>query len=598
MNRFEAIRARHQELLAVQPNPPDDFNDQISRFIEEIRAAGRVVYPPQERTQLREFIRYWATILYERDSSRGYQVLELDAYAGPPVRRYSGLLVLAAALAVVAFTAGFLFFASRINLPGFAIQPTDTPDASPNVTVVVVITHTAVPPSLTPTRISTPTPTPSPTAAFLGTDTPAVEVSTGLVAIAVPQNGDVVPPELDFAGSYSNLTEGWSIHVILQPLSGGGKFVPLKEYFNVPADARSGDWRIHANLGEQFNIAEPDTYIATIALANTAALREELVRAAATGTAALPKGVLELADRPITFRRKAYLHIREARIVFSKHLEDARTTEIYSARLDGSDVRQMTFTADFTELEPALSPDGKQIAFVGVRATAPNSQDRMQGIWVMDSNGQNRRALVEERNRVFEEPAWSPDGRYIAFSASNVTAGRAAQWNLYLYDLVEDDLTLLTDGDQGGRYPSWMPDSQRIVFYQNFGISQVHIDFPGKYEVLVNTRLDETQPSVSRDGKKIAFIGYFAPQDPHEVYLLDTASGKVSKLTNEAYFILPQWFPDDSALLVQAIRFQQTFDFYILRLPEARPVILNPMLSGGVTADIGLMDAYLELPER
>jgi len=61
---------------------------------------------------------------------------------------------------------------------------------------------------------------------------------------------------------------------------------------------------------------------------------------------------------------------------------------------------------------PAWSPNGTEIAYV-------NSDNR---IWVMDSNGENRRSLiVGGGDYILNDPAWSPDGSVVVYTRSTIT---------------------------------------------------------------------------------------------------------------------------------------------------------------------------------
>ena len=83
-----------------------------------------------------------------------------------------------------------------------------------------------------------------------------------------------------------------------------------------------------------------------------------------------------------------------------------RTTDIYVMNADGSGTRKLTHNARYNA-EPAWSPDGRKIAF---RSTRNGNRD----IYVMNADGSGKRNLT--RNAAWDSrPSWSPDGRKIAF---------------------------------------------------------------------------------------------------------------------------------------------------------------------------------------
>ena len=83
--------------------------------------------------------------------------------------------------------------------------------------------------------------------------------------------------------------------------------------------------------------------------------------------------------------------------------QDSLGGTIYLMNADGSGLRALT-----TGLEPALSPDGSQVAFA--------RWDEPRGLWLINTDGSNER-LVYGANRV-RSPSWTPDGQSVVFERS------------------------------------------------------------------------------------------------------------------------------------------------------------------------------------
>lgn len=127
------------------------------------------------------------------------------------------------------------------------------------------------------------------------------------------------------------------------------------------------------------------------------------------------------------------------------------STAIYVVHLDGSALRRLLRpyplrstphwdAVSASESEPAWSPDGRQIAF----------QAGDGHIVTADIAGGKRRTIATAGY----EPAWSPDGRSIAFQHSD-----GALW-LANADGSGDERLLASNGGD----PSWAPDSRSLVF--------------------------------------------------------------------------------------------------------------------------------------
>ena len=150
---------------------------------------------------------------------------------------------------------------------------------------------------------------------------------------------------------------------------------------------------------------------------------------------------------------------------------DGRTIHFgrYLVSTDGSGARKLPYIP----LIAVWSPDGRQIAFVGNRATGlPGPGARFKDdseIYVMNADGSGTRRLTH--NVGYDgEPAWSPDGRKIAFqSKRRAVRGVVGGSNGEIYVMNADGSgkrNLTRNPAQDGS-PSWSPDGRRIAFVSN-----------------------------------------------------------------------------------------------------------------------------------
>lgn len=113
---------------------------------------------------------------------------------------------------------------------------------------------------------------------------------------------------------------------------------------------------------------------------------------------------------------------------------------IWSATLDGSEPKLLTGSMPLA-FEPAVSPDGKSLAFVGSMF-----QEGPADIWIMSTDGSNLRRLTAGAARhIAASPSWSADGRYITYIDNNRANG-AGGATLQLLDIASAATTLLDAG--------------------------------------------------------------------------------------------------------------------------------------------------------
>lgn len=120
--------------------------------------------------------------------------------------------------------------------------------------------------------------------------------------------------------------------------------------------------------------------------------------------------------------------------------------------------RQIFAVPYATQASPTLSPDGKKIAFV-------SSKDGTPKIYVINTPEvgttlkEIQPKLLVKRGGASTAPAWSPDGKKIAYT-SKIEGTR----QIFVYHLDSGDNQCLTSGPGNKENPTWAPNSLHLAF--------------------------------------------------------------------------------------------------------------------------------------
>jgi len=188
------------------------------------------------------------------------------------------------------------------------------------------------------------------------------------------------------------------------------------------------------------------------------------------------------------------------------------------------------------DLEPAWSPDGKRIAFHSYRKGNYH-------IWIVNKDGSDLQQITDG---IYDdrEPDWSPDGRTIVFSSD-----RSGTYDLWKVDLSTGELEQLTSDDANDYNPAYSPDGKSIAFVsqrEEPGIYQLELE-NGKESLVISTDLRLAAPSWSNDGSRILYTAYGS--NVSYMYLANSADGRAEKISPGEEDLFPfraSWVSDSS----------------------------------------------------
>jgi Tol biopolymer transport system component len=223
---------------------------------------------------------------------------------------------------------------------------------------------------------------------------------------------------------------------------------------------------------------------------------------------------------------------------------------IYVIDADGKNLTRLSAQGAY-DVSPTWSPDGKRIAFQSMRDST--GYDGVNSwldpeIYVMNADGTNQVRLAEHLGHNDYTPAWSPDGRRIAYVSDAID-----HTHIYLINTDGTNRVQLTSGDHENYDPAWSPDGSRIVFSRDRDLFVVDAD--GTHLTLLTSGGSGVGAlhgaAWSPDGLTIAFNRtYDCIQDPYGdyscqvgIWVVPTAGGPMRKLPLPARSVSPTWRP-------------------------------------------------------
>ena len=186
---------------------------------------------------------------------------------------------------------------------------------------------------------------------------------------------------------------------------------------------------------------------------------------------------------------------------------------------------------------PVVSPEGEWVVY-SVRARDMEEDKSNSQLWVVPTaGGEPVRMTASETSA--GDPQWSPDGKYLSFTASKGEGSKSQVWTLNRQ--IGGEAVRLTDTKQGVNHHAWSPDGSRLLL--------VMTDLPAELMNDDETDDEKARPYViDRMQFKRDYRGYLDRRRTH-IYVYTPGEEAPVQLTHGDYDDSePVWSPDGSSI--------------------------------------------------
>jgi len=212
---------------------------------------------------------------------------------------------------------------------------------------------------------------------------------------------------------------------------------------------------------------------------------------------------------------------------------DDRRTHFWIVDVKNGDAKQITKGDEWNDSDPQWSPDGKRIAFASNRTGKEFDEDRNTDVWVINADGSGSLTKISDHDESDNQPRWSPDGKWIAFTGELHDRDHPKIWLAPATGgtpstLAANNLDLIPGGLE------WSDDGKSLYF--ETGVKgELHlfrVDLPAKSvaQVTSGARGVRSADFNFASGKMVYLVNDFKHLD--DLYVADLNGKNERKLTN------------------------------------------------------------------